>query len=586
MIPGERWVESHLAPPADPRRRQRLVTAAITLVAAPLVLMLAGVLAWAVFFRPAGLTVVPRDYTVWPLVLLCALPSLGAMAWLARFIGSGFIFGVLPIGLFGWIALSLFPVMADQINHRDGAAPTLRRTLQLGVETHRSRTRHGYSSSQTTTLAAWADPAGATLDYPGRIDGSAGQVVCVDERPGRLGRRWISNPRPCEAAPDSEIAGLRVTALTPVHGPADAEPLPAYAVSADVPLAAQPFTPSAWFGADGQPRWLLPRAMGREWARMGIFRPGEREPVCGLRLAAQSSDEATAWNLPSDRDPMLELLMPTSRAAPRVLDRQLRVLGRGDCRPQAEWRADKDTWILDADVDAAQERIALLLVRAWPEVAARGRGGRRELFDWLSANARFELRRWNGELLLSEPLVLDQPFHARLQLAGDALYLHALRSVRMLAKPIADHPAAPWETAPAHMRLLPGHGWYSRRPREHWQATAQGLRRSVLFPSPADVQTPPRWRWPLPMSGGHWQVMAVSRGSGSVLASHSALPLSFLLDVAGGRWQILRHDLRSARLTPSDDGRAIAWCTLASRTRDGGECGLLRRADGAAFFTP
>jgi hypothetical protein len=97
------------------------------------------------------------------------------------------------------IALGGFDKAMDALNKMDDSPAVVRRAAFVSSTHHTSKFKGRYFKSQRVVHRPWHGGPGTHVSIIGpEVYLREGDIVCADERPGRLGHAWISNVRECD----------------------------------------------------------------------------------------------------------------------------------------------------------------------------------------------------------------------------------------------------------------------------------------------------------------------------------------------------------------------------------------------------
>lgn len=147
-----------------------------------------------------GRTLDERAYVVMPyLAMLVIMMDIGGLLYWRGYLGEWL-----------WIAcfslVSLIPMLlglgmaTDAWNRLDDSPPQVRRVTVIKQAGHTYTTRkYGKGTTYIFEVTSWREGEDTLSFSVDRFlpDLSTGRQICIDERPGRLGRSWISEPRLC-----------------------------------------------------------------------------------------------------------------------------------------------------------------------------------------------------------------------------------------------------------------------------------------------------------------------------------------------------------------------------------------------------
>ncbi len=147
-----------------------------------------------------GRTLGELDYAITPyLAFLVIALTVGGLVFWHSYLGQ--FWGIAWFSVLGLVPMLASQNMAiDAWNRRDDSAPIVRRVTVINQVGHSYKTKkYGSGTAYVLEVTSWREGE-ETLSFS--VDHflpemTRGRQVCIEERPGRLGRSWISEPRFC-----------------------------------------------------------------------------------------------------------------------------------------------------------------------------------------------------------------------------------------------------------------------------------------------------------------------------------------------------------------------------------------------------
>lgn len=169
---------------------------AIFLALLPVLLCIPLTIFWS---SVPGRTIDDRAYGLMPVFFFVLIMStIAGLVYWKEYL-SEYIW-LLWLGMLGFLPLLIcLRFSLDAWNRLDDSTPVVRRVKVVNQTGHSYQTKYGKGTSYTLEIESWR--AGEKTMEIGLdrydVELTKGREICIEERPGRLGHAWITDPHPC-----------------------------------------------------------------------------------------------------------------------------------------------------------------------------------------------------------------------------------------------------------------------------------------------------------------------------------------------------------------------------------------------------